>query len=356
MHRGKFLNMKKIAIKQEKEVLKAAMRSFAAATGTSAQMLSTEFFQTDDSQPDAMMEFSFRGDKHRLYVGLRGELRQTMLLGLLSQFDKNREKWILVAKYIPGPLKEELKRNGINYLEVSGNCFISTGRIFLYVNDREVKPARQKPSGRLWTVSGLKLLFVLIQDPELVEASYRKLSELSGIALGSISPLIHELSQEGYIKEDDSTGKKKLVNIGRLLDRWVEIYPVMLRPRLSMGAFRFIATQSNDVWRKKQTEGVYWGGEPGGDIYTDHLKPEAFTVYTTREPNELVKLLKIVPDEKGNVVLIEKFWKDWPGNRSIQGAVPPLLVYADLIDGNDSRNWEIAERVKAEFIDGKHTT
>ena len=68
---------------------------------------------------------------------------------------------------------------------------------------------------------------------------------------------------------------------------------------------------------------------------------------------ELVKLIKIVPDENGNIEVLQKFWKDWPGSRSVQGAVPPLLAYADLIDGSDSRRWEIAEKLKNSYLDGE---
>jgi hypothetical protein len=261
-------------------------------------------------------------------------VRQPVLSRLLTQFGKEKDKWLLVAKYIPGPLKDELKKNGINYLETTGNCYINTGNIYLYINDREVKVVRQTAEGRLWNTSGLKLLFVLIQGPQLIEATYRSLAAVAGIALGSISPLMEELRGEGYIKRPHSGGKEVLADRSRLAARWTELYPLFLRPKLRMGSFCFLTSQSNDVWRSLQPEGVYWGGEPAGDLYTNQLVPETFTLYTTRQANELVKLLKIVPDEKGNIAVLQKFWRDWPGSRSVQGAVPPLLAYADLIDSH----------------------
>lgn len=347
--------MEKNRTMQEQDVLKTAIRALGALTGATVKVLEIEV--VEDHRPfqiDALVQVRFRSGKQQFYVEVKGEVRQPVLSRLLTQFGKEKDKWLLVAKYIPGPLKDELKKNGINYLETTGNCYINTGNIYLYINDREVKVARQTAEGRLWNTSGLKLLFVLIQDPPLIEATYRSLAGVAGIALGSISPLMEELRLEGYIKRLHSGGKEVLADRSRLLARWTELYPLFLRPKLRMGSFRFLTSQSNDVWRSLQPEGVYWGGEPAGDLYTDRLVPEAFTIYTTRQATELVKLLKIVPDENGNIEVLQKFWTDWPGSRGIQGAVPPLLAYADLIDGNDSRRWEIAEKIKNDYLDGEY--
>jgi hypothetical protein len=97
---------------------------------------------------------------------------------------------------------------------------------------------------------------------------------------------------------------------------------------------------------------TYWAGEPGADLYTNFLSPEKFTLYTTKTGNELVAQLKIVPDEKGNITVLNKFWNDWQGDRSIANAAPPLLIYAELKNSLDSRNWETAEKVKTMFLNG----
>jgi len=353
-HLNKMNNNKRIYITQEQDILKATIRVFTGLTGATVKVLEIDVAEVHrPSQVDAIVQVTFRSGKQQFYVEVKGEVRQPMLKHLLDQFGKEKDRWLLVAKYIPGPFKEELKKNGINYLEATGNCYINTGNIYLYINGREVKPVRQTAEGKLWNASGLKLLFVLLQDPQLIAATYRNLADLAGIALGSIGPLMEELRRDGYIKEQHPDGGEALVDRDRLLARWTELYPLFLRPKLITGSFRFLAQRPGDVWRSPQPEGVYWGGEPAGDLYTNQLVPETFVIYTTRQANDLVKILKIVPDEKGNIAVLRKFWKDWPGSRSVQGAVPPLLVYADLIDGSDSRRWEIAEKLKSSYLDGE---
>ncbi|HEV2482073.1 MAG TPA: type IV toxin-antitoxin system AbiEi family antitoxin [Puia sp.] len=346
--------MKEHHIIQGQDILKTAIQALTALTGVTVKVLGVEVVEEHRAFPiDALVQMTFRSGKQQFYVEVKGEVRQPVLSTLLAQFGKEKDKWLLVAKYIPGPLKEELKKNGINYLEATGNCNINAGNIYLYINDREVKPVRQTTEGKLWNASGLKLLFVLIQDPQMIEATYRSLADVAGIALGSITPLMEELRREGYIKRQHAGEKEVLAHRSRLFARWTELYPLFLRPRLMMGSFRFLTNRPNDLWRSLQLEGVYWGGEPAGDLYTHLLVPEEFTIYTTRQATDLIKLLKIVPDEKGNIAVLQKFWKDWPGSHSVKCAVPPLLAYADLIDSSDSRRWEIAEKIKSDYWDGE---
>jgi hypothetical protein len=350
---GKNLNIKveNSYIIQEQAILKTAIQAFSVASGAQLKVVGTEIKEAG-IEIDALVQVTFRSGQQQFYVEIKGELRQAALSSLLSKFGKDKDKWLLVSKYIPGPLKDDLRKNGVNYLEATGNCYVNTGNIYLYINDREVKQTRQTPEGKLWKATGLKLLFVLIQDPDLIGASYRRLSELAGIALGSISPLLDELRNEGYIKKEDVTGKEILINRSRLIASWAELYPVVLRPKLRMGAFRFLREEQAGTWKDIQVEGIYWGGEPGGELYTHHLIPEEFTLYTARQANELVTLLKIVPDEKGKVMVFQKFWHDWSGSTSVQGAAPTLLVYAELINSTDSRGWEVAEKIKNNYLNG----
>jgi hypothetical protein len=65
---------------------------------------------------------------------------------------------------------------------------------------------------------------------------------------------------------------------------------------------------------------------------------------------ELIKVLHIIPDEKGNIRLYTKFWQDITLPIGIASVAPPLLVYADLRNSTDSRLWEIAERIKNKYL------
>jgi hypothetical protein len=54
-----------------------------------------------------------------------------------------------------------------------------------------------------------------------------------------------------------------------------------------------------------------------------------------------------VPDENGNIKTYKQFWQF---NEGYDNVVPPLLVYADLINTNDRRCTETAEKIYDEFL------
>jgi hypothetical protein len=105
-------------------------------------------------------------------------------------------------------------------------------------------------------------------------------------------------------------------------------------------------------WKTFKTESIYWGGEPAADLLTNFLQPEFFTIYTNTSQTKLMKELQLINDAAGNFEVVEKFWNYIAAEEEAisTGIVPPLLVYADLMASNDSRNWEVAARIKSKFL------
>lgn len=135
--------------------------------------------------------------------------------------------------------------------------------------------------------------------------------------------------------------------------RWAEAYRGTLRPKLQLYTYRFAQKESAANWRNQTVQGFYWGGETGAALLTNFLTPEKFTVYTNQHRTEVMRQLRLVPDEQGPVEILQQFWPDdLPGQADrLVASAPPLLIYADLITTLDSRNQEAAKRIKAEYLD-----
>ena len=129
-------------------------------------------------------------------------------------------------------------------------------------------------------------------------------------------------------------------------------YQDKLKPALLIGTFRFIKEEDYKNWPNLTfKEGkTWWGGEPGGDILTNYLRPEEFTIYTEEKRTDLIKNYKLIPDEKGNIKVFQKFWqyKD-AGNK----VIPPVLVYIDLMNTGDRRCIETAQRIYEKYLQNK---
>jgi hypothetical protein len=144
----------------------------------------------------------------------------------------------------------------------------------------------------------------------------------------------------------------RLHNKKELLQKWIVAFEEKLKPDLLIGTFRFLKNEDFLNWKKLPLkEGrTWWGGEPGGDLYTNYLRPQILTLYTIETKNELIKNYKLIPDDAGNVKIYKKFWHFDTGPNNV---VPPLLVYADLMNTGDRRSVETAEKVYNAFLQNK---
>lgn len=336
----------------ELQTLEMAIAELRKETGASLKRLSLP--AQSEGNPDAYIEIKLKKTHHKFFVEVKREVRLPMIERLISQFGSKKDQWLLVARYIATPAKEFLKGHGYNYLEMTGNCFISTDNLFISINNKEVKHVLKTPEGKLWKPTGLKFLFVILQDPNMLTRTQREIAQAADIALGNISNFLEELrSGEYLVKEQD---QEKLKQREILIERWVQAFHIILRPRLKRGTFRFLNTDKQKGWRDVDIPGIYWAGEPGADLYTNYLNPENFSLYTSKPTIDLLKNLRIIPDNKGNVEVLDKFWNEWGNQNNQQYAAPYLLVYAELKNSLDSRNWEVAEKIKNLLLDeNKHT-
>ena len=343
------LNMK------EKEILENAIEQFTTITGASLTRLNDkQFVKKGNNNADAFLELKQGVHKTEFLVEVKNEIREQSLPAILNRMHKNAAEWLLVCQYIPKPIKEQLKEQGINYLETAGNCFIRKDGLFFYINDKVVTAMRQPTEGKLWKQAGLKFLFGILIKPELLNTNYRQIAGETNVALGSIGPFIEELKREGFLKEGVENGKPMLFleNMEQLQRKWIELFNAVLKPKLKLGRFRIIDNNVLTNWKDIANKHFYWGAEPAGALLTNFLQPEIFTIYTKQKKTEIMKQLRLVPDKNGNVEMMDMFWET-PMPDFLDGknkTVPPLLAYAELITSLDSRNRETAGRIKQQYL------
>lgn len=323
-----------------RQVVREAIRVLSNLTGSRVK----EILLPQSKNADAYIEVELRGAVQQFKVEVKGELRQMHGPQIIEKFGRNSDDWILIARYIPQPLKDYFRSNGVNYLELAGNCYVNAKGIFIYVADQKVTPVRETTSSRLWKPAGLKFLLAIISNPELINSPYREIAKAADIALGIIGGLLEELRQEGYIGESEG----KLMKKEKLISRWAELYHAVLRPKILIGRFKFLRPDQYSEWQTLKTSGMHWGGEPGAALLTGYLRPQSFVIYSKKSANELLKQLRIVPDKDGNIIILEEFWGEMKDVKA--GAAPALIVYADLINDLDSRNQEAAERIKKMYL------
>jgi len=283
-------------------------------------------------------------------VELKDELRNQQLQKVIEDNIAN-PPFMVVANRIFPKIKEQLRLNNIAYLEANGNIYLKNKGITLWIDTNAMINPTKKTETRAFTKTGLKVVFQFLMDETWLNKPYRQIAEYTGTSIGNITNIINGLKHNVFLLNLNKY-ENILQNKKGLLEKWVEVYDEKLKPTIKIGTFRFLNQVDFVNWRQinLQEEKTYWGAEPAADILTNYLKPQELTIYTTETRNELINNYKLIPDETGNVKAYYKFWND---NDNHKQTVPPLLIYADLMNINDRRCVETAKKIYDAYLQNK---
>ncbi|WP_310991245.1 type IV toxin-antitoxin system AbiEi family antitoxin [Aequorivita marina] len=270
---------------------------------------------------------------------------QGLILSQLEELKNNNSRpIILIAEYISKKATQELKERGINYIDVAGNAYIKHQDLAIFIEGQKSTKKDKTNQSRAFQETGLKIIFHLLNKPENLQDSYRRIAEQADVSVGSVSNVMAELEALNYLLKTND--KRVLKNKTELVERWVVDYNATLRPRILRKRMRFIDQEHLRNWQNidlhTATGSILWGGEPGGAILTESLRPEKFTIFTDLDLSYVANKLRLVPSEEGAVEVLQKFWKNNETNNQV---APPLLVYADLMNSGYGRNIETAKKI-----------
>jgi hypothetical protein len=299
--------------------------------------------KTADKNVDLLIKIN----DEKVFIEEKYEVRPNQVLEIRQQSEMySNEIFLLAANYITPNAKKLLREYKINYMDSGGNVMLKLDNGLIFVEGKYVKSPSEQYKNRAFTKVGAKLIFMLLRNPKDVNLNYRSLSEISRCSLGSVSKIIDHLKEDKFIIKLPND-KMKLVQKEKLMNKWIEVLSNQLLPSMLIGRYNFFANTNWDELKLKEKIGFKWGGEVAASILTNNLRPQKFTIYTLKKSNEIIKSLKLVPNSKGKITIYKEFWYDEMKNETVH----PLLVYAELMASNDSRNIEIAKEVKNRFLE-----
>lgn len=290
---------------------------------------------------DGQLELKGDNNKYTFPVEFKKEIKPIHFL----QFQQAREQagdLIVIAETIYPAIREQLRKLGFNYLDAAGNCFIKKNDWLFLIDGFRTEAINPIKKDRAFNKTGLTLLFHFLNDENYLNVTYRQMADDYGIALGNINYIINSLKDQGFVVQLDKK-RLRLARKKELLDEWIAAFEEKLKPLLKLGEFRFINGNEKE-WEKIPLTNyeTQWGGEPAAKLLTGYLKPGKLTLYTVENKTNLIKKYKLVPQEQAVLTVYKKFWKF---NLNYEDTVPPVLVYADLINTGDPRNIETARKL-----------
>ncbi len=258
---------------------------------------------------------------------------------------------LLITDYLTPPVAEKLRAQGQQFADAAGNAYLEAPGLLVYVTGRKPQERVARKAGQTFTINGLKILFVLICDPELAGAPQRAIAMAAGVALGAVPGVLADLQAAGHLLV--AGRNRKLNATRRLLDEWALAYARRLRPRTLLATYH---TPNFHTWKDWEfdVDHVRWGGEPAAHLLVRHLKPGVLTLYAKKLPPKLIaeqKLTRVGPLLPPNFVEVrEPFWGHTLHGETLPEAVPPALVYADLLATGEGRCIETAQMVYERYL------
>ena len=167
---------------------------------------------------------------HSVFILARNEVRPNHLDQLIRQKPKVNHLMV-AANYITPNAKILLKENGINYFDRSNNIWLKVEPILLHIEGNPNKPTTEDRRNRAFTKTGIKAVFQILFNPEILNSSYREMAELAGVSLGTIPKVMEGLKEEGFLIRKNKD-KWMILDYKALLDRWSQEYNRRLKPDL----------------------------------------------------------------------------------------------------------------------------
>jgi len=335
-----------------------ALETLERATGVKGHPVVREHDGEAGPHPDALVDIDVDGKVYRYTVQTRRHVDRLAALGhVKAHFDRRGERGLLFTPYITPTIARQCRQLDLAFLDSAGNVYLREPGLHVYVTGERPEQPIAKVARGGGTASALRVVFVLLCEPGLLNAPYREIARAAGVALGTIGGVFLDLEERGYIAGGQNSGQRRFLEPVRLFDEWVTNYPIKLRPRLHSRRFR---AEDTDWWKRADLTGsnACWGGEVAAHRLTHYLRPTSCTVYiepdgaSEQAPRRLSRFVaanRLRADQRGDIEVLDLFWKlhTAPDHPDI---VPPILAYADLVATLDPRNLEVANMIRERHI------
>lgn len=268
---------------------------------------------------------------------------------------------VLVTNYINPNQATWLKDNGILFIDLVGNTYINTPPVYINIQGKKPeKPTHEitlaKQLGKAFQPKGMKVVFMLLTHPKLVNEPMRTIAEAAEVALGTVKQVIDDLIYQGFIVQkaarNNKNNIKEIINPQKLLDKWLDAYPTTVEAKLNKEVY---TTDNLELLRMLDLTNMaaLWGGEYAVELCDNYLNAKDYLLYVQPEhKNHILKtarLRKAKTNEILNKTTVRVILVEPPlGIEKIKGeqavTAHPYLIYAHLLASLDPRNIDAARR------------
>lgn len=242
---------------------------------------------------------------------------------------------VAVAEYIGPQSASLLKKGGLGYLDLSGNCHLSFGNVLIEKDGKpNVRPST-RPLKSLFAPRATRVVRVLLVDPQHAWR-LEELAKAADVSLGHAHNVVKRLEELAWVAREEHQ-RIHLVKPGDLLDAWVDSYS---HRQNEIGAYfsaeRVTRRVIADLARAAHAEGRRYAFtlHSGAALVASNVRFPAIHCYVEGNPEPLARALGLRPGEaEGNVYLMAPYDEGVFYALMTKGGLPVVCLpqlYADL--------------------------
>ncbi len=350
----------KLTDDREQRILDLALEALERTTGLHGTVIERGTRNGKGYRADAIIEIEANGQRHPYIAEIKRVDRFAILREIRNRFAHHAQtpQPLLVAPRIAAEAAEKCRELDLQFIDATGNAYLRGPGLYVLVKgQRPIEGEHLLLTGqddkRAGTAAHLRVIFALLCRPGLLNAPYREIVQVAGVALGTIGLVFNDLTNRGFTTGGKHKGDRVMLERKKLIDEWITTYPIRLRPKLNPRRFN---APKPDWWKAVDITryGAQWGTEVAVKKLTGYLRPNTATIYLHKENGQrnltrLVAENRLRPDPEGDIEILDAFW-DFDDEPPMAQTVAPLLVYADLIATLDPRNLEAAKLIHDQYL------
>jgi hypothetical protein len=265
-------------------------------------------------EPDLVITFKLAQAEHKLAIEITSLGQPREIRAAMARLDAIRRELpeaypLAVSSYISPQSAALLKRNGVGYLDLSGNCYLSFGNVLIQKEGNPNARPSTRPLKALFAPRATRVVRALLVDAQHVWR-LEELAKTADVSLGHAHNVVKRLEELAWMERAEHQ-RLQLTRPGDLLDAWVDAYSYRSnRMETYFSSERVTRRLVGEVARAAHAEGRRYALtlHSGAALVAPNVRLPAIHCYLEADPEPIARALGLRPGEgEGNVYLMRAY-------------------------------------------------
>ena len=215
---------------KEKDMFDQAIEALRQAAGLQIEVTHFEPAGTH-KRADAYVNIAHNNKNYEFVVEVKNVDRFATVAQVKHQLEEFNKAPLLIAPKLTEAAANNCKELGLNFIDLAGNAYINEPDFFILIKGQKLDQQQHNPmhtfnGNKVLTTTNLRMVFALLCKPELLNAPYREIAKVAGIALGAVGWGFYDLAARALTLGDGKKNNRVLIQNEKLIQEWVTNYQI----------------------------------------------------------------------------------------------------------------------------------